>query len=279
VGYIKETPRRGDRVHVKSEGVEGLLQEMPLPYDPPMVFSAEDRGGFEFWWRQLLYVFDLPDPRLFQPLPMPLADEQRAVVERYVATAKDLAQSGVVNSIGGFDVTIADKTNEETVVLDFPRRDLQAGFATFLRQCHSEADDASFEYVHEILSTPAASATNASRAERIRQLELWQDVVRRLRAKSLNQLVRDRIVAEEGWKICDFEEEKKPTELLREHNYGDLIHWGSERGALPSQEQQFEAAYERSEFFDAALGLAHAYIGFGELARAAVTPSHQLLLP
>ena len=44
--------------------------------------------------------------------------------------------------------------------------------------------------------------------------------------KSLNQLVRDRLVAEEEWKVWEYREPVKPAEVVRRLNYGDSIHWG-----------------------------------------------------
>ena len=79
VGYISEaTPGHG-RIHVTANAPEALLDSMPLPYEPPLIGLAADRQGYEFWWRQIFYVFDLPDPRLAPPLSASLDLEEAAL--------------------------------------------------------------------------------------------------------------------------------------------------------------------------------------------------------
>jgi hypothetical protein len=227
-----------------------------------------------------MYVFDINDPRLAPPLPAPLPPADLELVERFARTSRDLAESGVVSSVGGAEVKIADQTDDETVMVDFPRRDLQAGFTTFLRQCQGPSDEARFDLVHERLRAAAAAAADDRAQERIAQLDEWRDVVATVRAKSLNQLVRDRLVAEEGWKIWEYLEPVKPAEVVRRLNYGDLIHWGSTRGLIAKEgDDEYRAAMQRAEFFNAALGLAHVSIGFGEFARALITPVTNLWIP
>lgn len=280
VGYIAETIPDGENVHVRASGPEGLLENLPLPFSPPLIELADEPDGYRYWWRQIVYVFDIDDPRLVPPLPSPLPPDELEYVERFVSTSRDLADSGVVSSVGGANVRIDDATGQESVVVDFPRRDLQAGFSTFLRQCQGPRDEARFDVVYGRLRRAAAAASDPRAQEQIRQLDVWRGMVKAARNKSLNQLVRDRLVAEENWKVWDYQEPARPEDIVRRLNYGDLIHWGTTRRmiAKPS-EDEYKAAMQRSEFFNAALGLAHISIGFGELARALITPAAQLWTP
>lgn len=279
VGFIAETTPQGDKLHVRAAGPEALLDDIPMRFEPPLIELASEPEGFRYWWRQM-YVLDISDPRLAPPLPAPLPRADLELVERFARTSRDLAESGVVSSVGGAEVKIADHTDEETVTVDFPRRDLQAGFTTFLRQCQGPSDEARFDLVHERLRAAAAAAVDDRAQERIAQLDQWRDVVATVRAKSLNQLVRDRLVAEEGWKIWEYQEPVKPVEVVRRLNYGDLIHWGSTRGMIAKEsDDEYKAAMQRTEFFNAALGLAHVSIGFGEFARALITPATKLWIP
>jgi hypothetical protein len=280
VGYIAGTRPSGKRLQVRAAGPEGLLENLPLPFEPPLIQLADEPVGYRYWWRQIVYVFDIDDPRLAPALPSPLPPEDLERVERFVSTSRDLAQSGVVSSVGGAKISIDDATGQESVVADFPRRDLQAGFTTFLRQCQGPKDEARFDAVYRQLERAAAGASDTRAKERLRQLDVWRGVVNAARKKSLNQLVRDRLVAEEDWKIWDYQEPVRPEEIVRRLNYGDLIHWGKTRDmiAKPSEDES-EAAMQRTEFFNAALGLAHISIGFGEFARALITPVSQLWTP
>jgi hypothetical protein len=85
-------------------------------------------------------------------------------------------------------------------------------------------------------------------------------------------LIRDRLVRDAGAKVLDYQEAHTPKELIRTYDYGELLHWGKERHTLEAWEKdEFLANERRMAFLAAASGLAHAYIGFGELARAATS--------
>src|ERR1019366_7980191 len=173
VGYIAEATPAGNRVHVRAAGPEGLLENLPLPFEPPLIDLADEPVGYRYWWRQIVYVFDIDDPRLAPPLPSPLPPDDLECVQRFVSTSRDLADSGVVSSVGGADISIDDATGQESVVVDFPRRDLQAGFTTFLRQCQGTRDEARFDVVYGRLRRAAAGASDTRAQERIRQLDAW----------------------------------------------------------------------------------------------------------
>lgn len=62
-----------------------------------------------------------------------------------------------------------------------------------------------------------------------------------------------------------------PTYYLSAYRYGDLIHWDSKREVIAAWETDpFYRHHERMAFLGAAAGLAHLYIGFSELVRAAI---------
>ena len=77
---------------LSGDSPESLLMDMPLPYDPPRLRHVDDPEGFRYHWRQLHYVFDLPNPSLFPALPAPLAEEDSSLVERFIRTTHDLAK-------------------------------------------------------------------------------------------------------------------------------------------------------------------------------------------
>lgn len=280
LGFIEETKPDGDQLHVSGSTVESLIADMPLSFPPPGVSRADDPDGFEYWWRQLNYIFNLPDPRLFPPLAAPLPGSDRAVVDRFIALTHQLAASGIVNAV--FDVRFDwdKKSGNTTVVPDFPRLDVQAGFAALLRQCENRNERAAYDRVHGILWKAADVSDDAGHSKWQDLLKQWSAAIRALRRKSMNQLLRDRLVEREGWRVLEYEEVHSPEDLLRTFNYGDLLHWGDNRHAITSpSEDEAEAALQRMDFLDAAVGLAHAIIGFGELARAATTPVDEILIP
>jgi hypothetical protein len=107
---------------------------------------------------------------------------------------------------------------------------------------------------------------------RLAYLKAWRDAAKTLRLKSLNQLIRDRLVTDEGLQAFTYNEEHSPEYLLGLYNYGDLIHWDSDKSAVVAEfgRDPYIESDRRLAYLDAASGLAHVYIGFAELARAAV---------
>jgi hypothetical protein len=277
IGYIDDAVHdaQAGTTQLKARAPESLiLESCEAPFPLPLPEHIGHPPTFEFWWKQLGYVFELPDPRTFPPLPDNVPDDERAIVERFVHVAGDLAASGLLNALSeGFNVQLPDgSVGPEAIETNFSRTDLQAGFAVLLRQCDLN-ESASFHRVRTILNARAHQTYDDFRNERIAQLKVWRDAGRALRAKSLNQLIREKLVADEGMGALAYDEEHRPETLLELYNYGDLIHWDSdESGAILAgfERDPFTESDRRLAFLEGASGLAHLYVGFAELARTAV---------
>ena len=264
-------------LHVNARAPESLITEFcRAPFPPPLGEHVGDSRVFEFFWKQLDYVFSLDDPRSFPPLPLDLSPADRATVERFVHVAGELAASGLINAVReGFNVRMPDGPNgEEEITAEFSRTDVQGGFAALLRQCDSSEERASFARVRSILFRACDAATDKMRDARLDQLETWRRAVGRLHSKSLNQLLREKLVRDEGMAAFAYQEEDSPQRLLSIYNYGDLLHWGDHSSVLQALEVDAYLEHDRRlAYLDAACGLAHLYIGFAELARAALQRS------
>jgi len=265
-------------VHVVSKGPEELLSCRPLPFTPPMRDEGSSPDAFDFHWRQLDYVFGLPDPGAFPRLSGALDSGDSEVVQRYIATATDLARSAVLNAVDeGMHVDIEDDTDREQVALRLAERDQQIGFAALLRHCDSTKERASFGRVANILwkATETSGVEDrdpAARAVALNTLKAWRRAVGRLHARSLNQLLRDRLATDEQLAVLALDEEHSPNHLLSVYDYGDLLHWDSKRENLAAwNDDDYRSAERRLTFLACACALAHAYIGFAVLARAATT--------
>ena len=109
IGYVNETQH--DAVSKIStlnlKAPESLIVEsFEPPFPIPLAEHAAAPQVFEFWWKQLGYVFTLPVPRSFPPLPDVFGDEEREVIERYVQVAARLAGSGLLNALNeGFNIS------------------------------------------------------------------------------------------------------------------------------------------------------------------------------
>lgn len=278
IGVVTEAERRGDRVHFECKGPDYLIADMPLPFTPPGAHLASNRAGFELWWRRVLYVFELPDPSLFPALSESLPPGEAEVVARYLSVTGSLAASTVASASSRVTLTPGEDRGKR-VEWDFPPADAQAGFASLLRQCDSDNEPASYKRVRELLWQACLRADDALAEKRLASIKAWQQSRRKLRKKSADQLMREALAEREGMSVLAYCDGDAPEVLLRRFNYGDLIHWGETRGAVDVSDDVLIVAGQRRRYLDAALGLAHVYIGFGELARAATTPRDRLLVP
>jgi hypothetical protein len=280
-GFVRLTGVEEGMAEFQARAPATALEGMPLPWSPPMAYSATDREGLEHWWRQIHYVFDLPDPRLFPSLPASaLVNDDLATLARFVQTTADLSTSQMLSFDARFEFKF-NKENEPYIAgANLPGRDLQAGFAVLLRQCLSPKDPANFDAVAKILDAALKQVGDARADLRLDELAAWTDAIEKLRQRSLEQLVRDRLVSEEDSKVFEYERATKPGKLLRTLNYGDLIHWGDYRGYVVAEtDDEVESVMQRMDYFEAAAGLAHLLVGFGVLVRAATAAKDTIFIP
>jgi len=275
VGIITEEVPEGDHVRVGARTVEWLVTNEREPaFPPPLQEFVREPKGFIFWWKQLDYVFGLPDPTLFPPLPQRLTADDNALVERFVHVATQLAGSALLNAVNeGFNVSVPNPaTGPEKIEGHFSGTDIHAGFAGLLRQCDSPKEPAHFHRVHRILAQALEGADDGLSQERLRYLTAWKGAVGKLHGKSLNQLLREKFVREEGATAFAYEEEYSPEKLLSVYNYGDLLHYDKKKSAVLEEWRRDEIVESdrRVAYLMAAAGLGHVYVGFGEVARRAL---------
>ena len=145
-----------------------------------------------------------------------------------------------------------------------------AGFFVTLRQCRDSSEKANFGRAKNLLALAARDATDERADERRDAIKTWAKAESRLRQRSVHQLVRDRFVQVEGWKGFDIKEPRSPHEILELLGYGDLVHWDPEQHDVAFGTLQADATLLQFQFFVAATGLAHLYVGFGELAETLI---------
>lgn len=90
-------------------------------------------------------------------------------------------------------------------------------------------------------------------------LQAWRAAAKKLRVRSLNQLVRDRLVHEDGLRAFDYQEEHSPAQLLSLYNYGDLLHWDGTKSPVVAEYETdpYVESDRRLAYLDAASALAH----------------------
>jgi hypothetical protein len=244
-----------------------------------------DPEAGDFVWRQLLYVFRLPDPHVFPALEVAWTQDEREVLSHFVEHAETLAGTSLLGADDGVTVNIADNGQSEEIDARFSDPDVTSGFAALLRQCYMPDEEASFSKVRKLLG---ARLHDRGDEQLLDVLKHWRKAHAALRAKALKELIQEGMV-EEGlmpaesqdpdgnWSSSIVRGPASPDQLLRAFWYGGQIHWGNQRNALSVlQREPFEAAWSDIWARQVAAELAHLYIGFAVLVRqAVVTESKQ----
>lgn len=269
-GFIDSETPSGDASTISALTPERMLKDMPLPWPTPGLEGASNTAGFDHWWRMLHYGAELPNPYTVPPLTTPLSSDEQQRAGRFVEMAGHLAASTLLNSNAG--VTIRSKEAGAYSGHDntFPGKDIEIGFSTLLRHLDDDKENASYQKVKNDLSQACAAATDPAAEVRRETLELWSKKVKLIHRKSADQLVRDRLVRDEGLNAFAFDEEYIPRRLIQMYDYGDLVHWAEFKEAVQPKDAPFSADWQREAFFRAAAGVAHVYIGFAELVKAII---------
>jgi len=260
------------------EGVsfEAMAMDTPLLFDPPMRHLAADPAGFDFYWKLLQRVFQLPPPGKFPPLGKnAISEDEQTRVVRYVAIAEDLARSAVLSAKAEVRVSIVDNgTRAKIERHNFPPRDATVGFATLFRQLYSPSEKGSFDQVAKIIGRANEEADDVLASTRREQLRRWTKAQNRLKGSSLDQLLSAQLEIEGKWNsaLTPKTHDLNPQQLISLYFSGDLIHWGDSREQLAIFQGVSDLSAMRDiDFFRAMAALAHIYMGFGELVAAALS--------
>jgi hypothetical protein len=243
-----------------------------LRFPAPFADRAADPAGFEFWWKMLEFVFQLPDPSSFPKLSVLPLGPELAVLRRYIAAAEDMAGSALLSGGDGFTVRVSDDgAGIEHVDATFTGNEITRGFTTLFRQFDSAKETAGFDQVQRILRQTDGAAPDESSPERVEQLRRWAKARGNLRAENLKVRVGQKLRADGRWLApIPGEGKESPASLISMYQYGDLIHWSGNGSILESSTDPFEYALQRMAFLEAAAGLTHIYLGFALLVRAAL---------
>ncbi len=263
----KPTGRGSGYVTYTAVAAEGEIEDRPLTFDAPLMERSPRPDAFVFWWRMLQYVFpDLHDPDSFPSLSVTPETVDMELFQRYIAAAEEMAESELL--CADDEVTVHfGKEQEEHIEAIETSKEITRGFTTLLRQFDAKEEPASFQVVSGRLRKLSMKTTDGSADLRSAEIDAWRKAQARLHGTELRRLVRRKVDPE-----LEFGSDHSPTYLLSAYRYGDLIHWDSKREVVATWEKDpFHKHRARMFFLEAAAGLAHLYIGFGELVRVAIS--------
>lgn len=257
-----------DTVSFSLVPTQDTIHPHPLNFPPPLEeLSATKTAGFQRHWEKLTYVFNLPDPRDFPPLP--LTDDDRKLLNRFVEQCRYLAGFSLLSDNGGISWSSGPEGTQ--IKADLPSGEAFVGTVAAFRQIHNHGEDASFSKVKGRLFNATGQindedAQNELRAVMSRWVDARGDLMNRLLPTIVCQKVSN---APPGHPISY--RDIKPEELFLAFNYGDTIHWGEQKEKLADLlDTPDNKAYYQNALCAAILGLSHLYFGWSLLVQAAL---------
>jgi hypothetical protein len=272
--------RQGDMMKFEFVAFSQHAQTRPLDWPVPMADRMRTSSAGEFVWKRLQYVFRLPDPRSFAPSGLTLTDAESELLGRFVAQAETLAGTSLLSSDDVVSISIPDDdAGEEQIDSELAEPDVTSGFMVLLRQCYADGEEASFSKVRKVLERQLHAVSDEASLAVLKQ---WQKAHAKLRNQALEELVQEQMIADgkmpeksqnpDGeWESSVVRAPAAPSELLQTLWYGGQIHWGKGREALAAiQVDPFESAMWDIAARQAAVDLAHFYLGFALLIESAL---------
>jgi hypothetical protein len=129
-------------MHLTAHSYETLAADHPLAF--PVPFGQFQRAqGFEQNWHYIHYVFDLPDPRTFPPLPHVLEAEDIAILRRYRDAARGPAEGSFLRHPIELSISF-DQHSATPTTTNFPQAENIRGFSVLFRQIYEPNEPASF---------------------------------------------------------------------------------------------------------------------------------------
>ncbi|ABK69428.1 hypothetical protein [Mycobacterium avium] len=249
--------------------VEDTIHPRPLPFEPPLQqYSNGDTKGFRHHWEKLDYVFGLPDPYVFPTIPL-LEDDQVAV-ERYIRMCRRLAGFSVINHGSTLSVGSDADGVWHVHVVDPPSDESFLGTSAAFRQLHNDGEPASFINASNALFKAMKTLPEDQQTAIRGTVKQWRSARSKLQKHTLQTLT----ALKAGNATLDNPVSYgniNPEELIRTFNYGDSLHFGSERSQLDDLlvDPRHEAYY-RYAALSSIIGLSHLYFGFAVLVDSAI---------
>jgi len=260
-------------LHAKS--FEHVAVETPLRFPPPMVERADRQDSYEFHWHLLQYGFGIVSPTDIPPFEKTrVPHDDSRVVRRYIQTAEHLAASSMLTADEGATISVrGDEQHVEEHRWATP--EAEAGFTAIFRQMYRHTQDASHSKVQRIAMDAANAAADNNAAERLTALRGWADAIRITNRQTPKKTVLLKLIdlglqppaTEE--ELRHFPDREPPETLINRYFNTEHLHWDSEKARALEERapDRVRDVTERLDYYDAARGLSHLYIGYAEVVR------------
>ncbi|TPW75902.1 hypothetical protein [Schumannella soli] len=246
----------------------------PLRFAPPFADLSPNPESQSRFWQFMRYAFDLPDPARFPPFTEAPAARDLRAIDRFIQSARELATYSALSGEASVSYSFADGKGEFTSSFGPP--EALRGTTVLFRQLYAGSDDkGNFRAMLAILSEAHKRDTGRDFDLRADILRDWRKAHGALMQEVITVIVDKAVLAREGAHPDVFEMIPdlgvRPTEVISNHFYGDLIHWGKSAGRLETLREQsaMMADIDKFRFIGAMGGLAYFYMGWAILLAAA----------
>ncbi|MEV4207553.1 hypothetical protein [Nocardia salmonicida] len=269
-GVQKDSVRGGTNFQILR--LEDTIHPVDLQFDVPLIDVAANKISFQRHWEKLTYLFDLPDPADFPSVYSQLTETDRAMMTRFIATCRNLAGYAVFNGLGGgLSIKSADGKGW-TVTADLPSHEQFGAISATFRQLHNAEEEASFSKIEQRIQISLNKVEEVRRQGPRAVVNQWREARASIMNKTVPTLVCERIGETTGkmppvLSLGGF----APDELIRQFNYGDMLHWGKYRDKLAdlTEDENHEKFYKYA-VLNSMISLGHLYFGFSVLLKSAL---------
>ena len=251
---------------------------MPTPhievtqFAPPYAHRGANPKGFSYYWMQIQYLFNFPDPYLF-PTVGGFTEDEQTTLARYVRNCAELAESTLLSYDGGLIARFDGATNTVTTESDSVPKDALRGAAVLFRLISAENETGGHGRARRVLEHRVATSDQSSVAARIDELKAWRRARGKLSARMLKQMVSEKMFEDKigGYPSDLVKPGPSPVELISLFDYGDLIHQGRQLEAFEtSRVDQVGHAFTALDHVLAVLQLSHFYLGYAVLIESSL---------
>lgn len=222
--------------------------ETPAPYSQ----YAQRPEAFQYYWKMLQRVFHVPASSDFPAAAY--SDDEKELMEKFIATSRDLAAMTVLSFDGGITFTAAGEVQR-----NLPPQDTVRGALVTLRQLEKADEDASFQKVWRAVGR-RLNEIDPQSAKRHNRYRLIQS---KLMNGYLVKMADVLACTEQGFDTklaMSIHHSGKPVDVINEAMYTGHVHWNRARAAAGSMGQtrdDIAAGTFEMDVFSALLQLSH----------------------
>ncbi len=255
-------------VEFRTIPLEDTIRPVELKFNPPLQDFGTNPSAFQYHWERLTFYFNLPNPADFPKLP--LSGQDKDIVDRYIATCRNLAGYTEINDASG-GMNVKSEKGSWTLTANLPTHQEFTGISATFRQIHSDKENASFIAARRAIEQSIRILEDEESQQKTRAvIKEWSRARQALSKKMLETLICEELMATAPPETPRSLQGIEPDKIITTYNYGETLHWGNYREALKGLEDDpNNEKFHKICCIHSIAQLSHLYFGFAELCASA----------